>query len=105
MDEHLTELYIGGFLDTLGNALGRTHPHRDRRHASDDRDHPPASPVPAETIARGDVADRRPVHRGGRCLSDPVPVFEDLDGRVRHAPAFYHLHIGIPTSSSTEPMR
>ncbi len=123
VDEHWTALYTGGFLDTLGPALverippaiADAHPtiaaiRRLHRQFAAPRDVPvvAAEPdtaagvtlEPAETIMRTMTLriDGRFTEAAAVCdavAADPVPVFDDLDDHIRHAYAFYYLHIGI----------
>lgn len=123
VDEHWTTLYTGGFLDTLGHALvdripvaiADSHPtiaaiRRLHRQFAAPRDvsvlaaEPDTAagvtPEPAETIMRTMTLriDGRFSEAAAVCdavASHPVPVLEDLDDHVRHAYAFYYLHIGI----------
>ncbi|WP_338020960.1 helix-turn-helix transcriptional regulator [Rhodococcus sp. YH1] len=123
VDEHWTALYTGGFLDTLGPALverippaiADAHPtiaaiRRLHRQFAAPRDVPVVAaepdtaagvtPAPAETVMRTMTLriDGRFTEAAAVCdavAAEPVPVFDDLDDHVRHAYAFYYLHIGI----------
>ncbi|WP_138843060.1 helix-turn-helix transcriptional regulator [Rhodococcus pyridinivorans] len=123
VDAHWTTLYTGGFLDTLGAALveripaeiADAHPtisaiRRLHRQFSAPRDAPVVTaepdtavgigPEPAETVMRammlrieGRFAEAAKVCDAA--AGHPLPVFDELDEPIRHAYAFYYLHVGI----------
>lgn len=123
VDEHWTALYTGGFLDTLGAALveripaeiADTHPaikaiRRLHRQFSAPRDVPVVTaepdvavgigPEPAEVVMRAMMLrlDGQFLEAAKVCDAasrHPLPVFDELDEHIRHAYAFYYLHVGI----------
>ncbi|MGU3586382.1 LuxR C-terminal-related transcriptional regulator [Rhodococcus sp. C26F] len=123
VDEHWTTLYTGGFLDTLGAALveripteiADTHPtikaiRRLHRQFSAPRDVPVVTaepdvavgigPEPAEVVMRAMMLriDGQFLEAAKVCdaaSGHPLPVFDELDEHIRHAYAFYYLHVGI----------
>lgn len=123
VDEHWTTLYTGGFLDSLGAALveripaeiAGTHPaatalRRLHRQFSAPRDVPVVTaapelaagigPEPAEVVTRAVMLriDGQFVEAAKVCdtaAGHPLPVFDELDAPLRHAYAFYYLHVGI----------
>lgn len=123
IDEHWTTLYTGGFLDTFGAALverippeiADTHPtikaiRRLHRQFSAPRDVPVVTaepdvavgigPEPAEVVMRAMMLriDGQFLEAAKVCdaaSGHPLPVFDELDEHIRHAYAFYYLHVGI----------
>lgn len=123
VDEHWTALYTGGFLDTLGATLveripaeiADTHPaikaiRRLHRQFSAPRDVPVVTaepdvavgigPEPAEVVMQAMMLrlDGQFLEAAKVCdaaSGHPLPVFDELDEHIRHAYAFYYLHVGI----------
>ncbi|MFD6860658.1 LuxR C-terminal-related transcriptional regulator [Rhodococcus sp. NPDC060090] len=121
--EHWVSLYTSGFPGTLGAALVERIPaaiadgnptiaaiRRLHRQFAAPRDVPIAAaepdaaagvtPAPAEVIMRAMTLRIGGYFTEAAAVCDavadaPVPVFETLDDSVRHAYAFYYLHIGI----------